>query len=447
MVDQMYEPMIPPLDIPTGWRHVEDVLPLGENTKISSQYDWLIVGAGITGISAARRLGALRGQDRILLVDAHPVGWGTSGRNSGFLIDLPHKFDFDRPDPDRLSRVIRLNRMAISELAMAVENHDINCDWSAVGKLQCAVQQRGIVMLQKFCEALNSVNEPYEVLEREACREIIGTDYYARAVYTKGSILLDPCALVRGLASHLPENVSLCDTVAVTEFGSLDHGFRTLLRDSSGDTQAVTSRKVILATNPWTSGFGYMTDRILPMMTFASITRALTATERKRYKGRMNWGLTPVDAAGTTLRMTADGRLMIRNHYAYAPKFKAEDKAILKVREAHRKGIDKRFPQLAHVPFSATWGGVVSLSRNHETFFGEIGEGVYSANCYNGVGMTRGAISGKLLADLATGQSSSELEDIISVSGMPSKLPPRLALATGLNIRMRIAKWQSREEI
>ncbi|MEZ5913507.1 MAG: hypothetical protein R3D84_15845 [Paracoccaceae bacterium] len=45
-----------------------------------------------------------------------------------------------------------------------------------------------------------------------------------------------------------------------------------------------------------------MTNRILPTITYASITRALTTAERKRYTGRMNWGLTPADAGGTTLR-------------------------------------------------------------------------------------------------------------------------------------------------
>ena len=442
----MPNPITPPLDIPTGWRPVSDILPLGEDTKIAQNYDWLVVGAGITGLSSARRLAELRPDDSILLVDARPVGWGASGRNSGFLLDLPHKFDFDKLDLVRLERITRLNRTAISDLRELVQNENISCDWSETGKLQGAVKSRGTGMLRKFCEALDFIDEPYETLDRESCHEIMGTDYYAGAVYTRGCVLVDPFALVRGLAASLPKNVDLADDAAVTLFGPNATGFGATLKRSTGETQEIHAHQVILATDPYTSGFGYLKNRILPTITFASITRPLTKKERAGYQGRMNWGLTPADAAGTTLRMTADGRLLIRNHYAHAPQFKSRDADLAKAREDHRIGIDKRFPQFSHVPFTSTWGGVVSLSRNHATFFGELASGVYSANCYNGVGMTRGAISGRLLADLATNTQSTLLDDIRSVSGKPSILPPEPFLDMGARTRMRLAEWESQSE-
>lgn len=442
----MPAPIIPPLDIPTGWRPVSDILPLGEDTRIAQNYEWLVVGAGITGLSAARRLAENRPGDRVLLADARPVGWGASGRNSGFLLDLPHKFDFDKPDPVRLERITRLNRTAISDLKQIVQHENIACDWSETGKLQGAVKSRGTGMLRKFCAALDFIGEPYEILDREACHEIMGTHYYAGAVYTRGCVLVDPFALVRGLAASLPENIDLADDTAVTRFEPKTGGFSLTLNRAAGEQHEIRASKVILATDPYTSGFGYLKNRILPTITFASITRPLTRAELTGYQGRMNWGLTPADAAGTTLRMTADGRLLIRNHYAHAPEFKSRDADLARARDAHRSGIDKRFPKFAHVPFTSTWGGVVSLSRNHATFFGELAPGVYSANCYNGVGMTRGAISGRLLADLATDTRSSLLDDILSVSGKPSILPPEPFLDMGVRTRMRLSEWESRSE-
>lgn len=442
-----HKPRVPPLDRPSGWRPADEITPVNDEASIGRHYDWLVVGAGITGLSAAHRLGELVAQDRVLLVDARPVGWGASGRNSGFLIDLPHKFDLDHPDAQRLHKIMQLNRRAIDVLHAQSERLGIDCDWSPVGKLQGAVKKRGTGMMRKFCEALDKIGERYEVLDRQGCAAIMGTEYYAGAVFTPGTVLVDPFLLVRGLARNLPGNVTLRDDAAVVAFSAENGGFSAELRASNGDTVPVKANRVILATDPYTPEFGYMKDRILPTITYASITRALTPAERKRYTGTMNWGLTPADAGGTTLRMTSDGRLLIRNHYGYAPNYKATARDLAKVAEAHRDGLDNRFPALGNVPITSTWGGVVSLSRNHATFFGELAPGVFSANCYNGVGMTRGTSSGRLLVDLALDRRSQALEDIIAISGRPSTIPPDPFRSLGVSGRMKLVEWESRSEI
>ena len=60
------------------------------NYKILSkneECDWLIVGAGYTGLSAARKLSELHPNQKIIIVDAQFAGEGASGRNSGYLVD------------------------------------------------------------------------------------------------------------------------------------------------------------------------------------------------------------------------------------------------------------------------------------------------------------------------------------------------------------------------
>ncbi len=49
--------------------------------------DWLIVGAGYTGLSAARKLSELHPNQKIIVVDSQLAGEGASGRNSGYLVD------------------------------------------------------------------------------------------------------------------------------------------------------------------------------------------------------------------------------------------------------------------------------------------------------------------------------------------------------------------------
>ena len=65
---------------------------LNHRTNIRSllsneECDWLIIGAGYTGLSAARKLGQINSNLKIILVDAQLAGEGASGRNSGYLVD------------------------------------------------------------------------------------------------------------------------------------------------------------------------------------------------------------------------------------------------------------------------------------------------------------------------------------------------------------------------
>ncbi len=55
--------------------------------EVNQDCEWLIVGAGYTGLSAARKLSQLLPNKKIILVDAQLAGEGASGRNSGYLVD------------------------------------------------------------------------------------------------------------------------------------------------------------------------------------------------------------------------------------------------------------------------------------------------------------------------------------------------------------------------
>src|SRR5690606_32693906 len=76
---------------------------------------YLVVGAGYTGLAAARRIAELRPQDRVLVVDATVAGEGSAGRNSGFLINLPHNTRMSgHHSPDRKSTRLNSSHVKIS---------------------------------------------------------------------------------------------------------------------------------------------------------------------------------------------------------------------------------------------------------------------------------------------------------------------------------------------
>lgn len=436
---------LPHDDSSCGWYAALPQQPACKRLQGEQRADYTVIGAGFAGLAAARRLGELLPDKRIILVDAQRVGQGASGRNSGFVIDLPHKFALEHPDPAHKQRLLSLNRAAIAQLQGLIERHGIDCQWSHAGKYQGAVGQRGLAYLQHFETLLTNLGEPFRLVERDELAQVLGNTYYSRAIFTPGCYLMQPAALVTGLAHSLPENVELLEESPITGLQRDGQG-GWLLQGSQG---TIRTEQLLLGTSIFTQEFGYLRNRLLPVMTFASWTRPLSDAELAAFGGQLDWGLTPADHAGTTVRMTQDRRLIIRNTYKHVPKYgkSTSDGMRESVRADHRKAFLARYPQLADVPFSHTWGGVYAISRNFTNFFGELEPGVFASACDNGVGAAWGTISGTLLAEMAVGSDSAQLRDIQAVTGMPSLNPPEPFLGLGVRSRIRLAAWNSRSEL
>jgi len=70
-----------------GW--INDLNPRTNIKSLSTNEDcdWLIIGAGYTGLSAARKLSQLHPAHKIIITDSQLAGEGASSRNSGYLVD------------------------------------------------------------------------------------------------------------------------------------------------------------------------------------------------------------------------------------------------------------------------------------------------------------------------------------------------------------------------
>ncbi|MGH1541431.1 MAG: NAD(P)/FAD-dependent oxidoreductase [Arenicella sp.] len=404
-------------------------------------YDYVVLGAGFVGTAAAYRLGELNPDKDIALLEADRVGNGASGRNSGFIIDLPHKGDLEGQDLQKKHMITRLNRAAIDFLESNVTRHNIQCNWSRAGKYQGAVGERGEKYLQHFAAILDEMQEPYDILDQSDISKITGTNHYSQAIYTPGTILLQPAALMRGTIDNMPTNVGVYENTPVMHLQKQYNHWKILSKNAT-----ITASKVILATNIFSEQLGVMRNRMVPIMTFASMTRPLTDKELSNYSGTLDWGLTPADHAGTTVRMTSDRRLIIRNQYQYVSQYNSNTLERRKIRQKHIAAKNKRFPELQKVPFEHTWGGVCAISRNSQSVFGELQTGLYASICHNGVGGARGTISGKLLAEQVSGMDSQLLRDMQAVSGRPAIVPPKPLLGIGVRARLKLASWNSRSE-
>ncbi|MCV6588653.1 MAG: FAD-binding oxidoreductase [Marinobacterium sp.] len=434
--------VFPEYDAQCGWYEmleaVSEFAPLQGNT----QFDTVVIGGGFVGTAAARRVAENQPDNSVLLIDALKIGQGASGRNSGFVIDQPHKRELEQYDNRLKQKILNLNYTAIDYLAQQIERYEIDCQWSHAGKYQAAVGARGEKFLNHYESLLKQSGSEYRRLNKQEMQSVFGTDYYSAAIHTTGGMLMQPAALMRGMADTMPDNVRVVENTPILEVLRTASGFTLTTHNAR-----IQCNRLILGTNIFTSELGFMRNRILPVMTFASMTAPLTDAQLARFGGQLDWGLTPADHAGTTVRMTQDRRLIIRNGYRYAHDFNTPQALLPKVRKNHRKGFEDRYPQLKEVPFEYTWGGASGLSGNFETYFGELEQGIFVSCCDQSVGAARGTISGMMLADMACGKRTQRLSDMLEVSGKPSWLPPKALLRVGVPLRMGIARLASRSEL
>ena len=121
----MHISVLPKDPRPSGWYAISPVPPAVRRLAGSQKADYVVVGAGFTGVAAARRLGELAPNSRVVLIEAQRAGMGASGRNSGFIIDVPHNADAADGAGEANQRMLRLNRFAIGWLQELVEKHQI----------------------------------------------------------------------------------------------------------------------------------------------------------------------------------------------------------------------------------------------------------------------------------------------------------------------------------
>lgn len=415
---------------PSGWYAILSDAPPARRLSGRQTADWIVVGAGFTGVAAARRLGELAPDSRIVLIEAQRAGLGASGRNAGFIIDVPHNADASAEQIEANQRMLRLNRFAIAWLQELVEQHQIRCDWRARGQYRVAATPRGERGTAPIVAMSQALDLPHEILTREQIAERLGTSYYTAAIHQPGTILMNPAALVRGLAYSLPANVDVYEESPVT---AIDYGPPHRLQTPDGE---VAAPKLILATNGFTDGWGFLERHLIRLVTYASITRPLADRQLAAMGSDENWGVTCAIRMGSTVRRTADNRIMMRNCFRYGGDTAMSDGELAHARRSHIEAIKARFPQLGEPQIEHTWGGFVCLSRNSAPYWGELAPGVLASVCCNGVGVTKGTFAGRALAEYALDHDSALVRDLAALPRAANHgLGPFIGLATSLRLK------------
>ena len=415
------------------------------NYKILStneECEWLIVGAGYTGLSAARKLSELHPNQKIIIVDAQLAGEGASGRNSGYLVDTTLNDGFtSNKDLYNYKKKTDIYQLGINAVKKFIKEHQVDCDWNEAGKYFASSKKEDKKILINFSNILSKLGFEYNLFDKKELSKKLGTSFYDLALYTKGGILLHPGKLVRAMIDTLSKNIDLYEQSQLLEWKK-DAG-KIFCKFKKNN---IITKKIIFCTNGFLKSLGIKKNYNFPITLTASMTRPLSDAEFKSIGEPKEWGVLPVRPMGATVRMTRDRRVLIRNTAEVYNSFKMSDE-VLKKRSLNQKyGIKKRFPILPDNIIESSWSGIVSRTRNSSQIFEKIENDIFVAGSYNGSGIGVGTLFGEQIAIKASNDTSNEIS-IIEERSKPTWLPPQPFLNLGVKTRLIYERFKAFSEL
>ncbi|MDB3888594.1 FAD-binding oxidoreductase [Candidatus Pelagibacter sp.] len=406
--------------------------------SLNKESEWLIIGAGYTGLSAARKLGQLYPNQKIILVDAQLAGEGASSRNSGYLVDttLNDGFTSDK-ELENYKKKADIYELGIEAVKKFIKEYQVNCDWNECGKYFASSKVADKKILIKFSETLSKLGFQHNLLSNRELTKKLGTSFYNVALHTKGGILLHPGKLVRAMIDTLPNNVELFENSPLLIWEKKKDFIICNFKNGN-----IKTKKIIFATNGFLRSLGVKSSNNFPITLTASMTRPLTDKEFDSIGSPKEWGILPVRPMGATVRMTKDRRILIRNTAEVHNPFVMSQKDLDKRSFKQRSGIKKRFPQLSDNIIQSSWSGVVSRTRNGSQIFEKLNKNIFVAGCYNGSGIGVGTLFGEQIAIKASNECTREI-DIIEARNKPTWLPPQPFLNLGVNLRLMFERFRA----
>ena len=434
---------LPKNDEGCGW--IKQLPPRRARPALSGKQhaDWVVLGAGFTGLAAARRLALLHPQARIVVLEAERAGEGSSARNSGFLVDSTlNEGHYSAAGLEIYQRKYQIKRAGVLAVRRLVDDLGINCDLEAKGKFHCTAVKSHEKKILHFSRLLAEMDLNHNILEGKELRQRLGSSYYRLGLWTEGGVMLQPAKLARGMLEKLPQQVELFENSPVINWSKLSSSEGYQLSTPEGQ---LNCGKLIVAVNGFMTNCGVKPNRSFSLTLTASMTRPLTDAEDDAIGRPEAWGVLSAQSMGATVRLTKDRRILMRNTAEIWPEqnMSAPDLELRKAK--HLNGIKRRFPQLGDDIIESTWSGTICLSGNNANVFSELDNGMFAAGCYNASGIGLGVLFGTEIANLASEKMTDEIR-MIQTNSDPMLLPPQPFLRWGVGLRLLRDRYFARHE-
>ncbi|MBL9051129.1 MAG: FAD-binding oxidoreductase [Tabrizicola sp.] len=361
--------------------------------KGATKADVCVVGGGYTGLSAALHL-RQRGYD-VVLLEAHRIGFGASGRNGGQVVSGQRQDQVwieKTVGRENAHRLWDLAQEAKSLVKSLVRDHAMPVTFYP-GIAHACRSEAEVRETHAYAEKLRR-DYGYahlEPLDRTGIRRLIGSTTYVGGEIDRDAGHLHPLNYAIGLAQAAAKaGVRIHE---MSEVHRVEPGPRPVVRTPSGYVDCAT---VILAGNGYLGQLNEeVAAKVMPINNFIVATEPLGDRARDIISE-------PVAVSDSKFvvnywRLSEDNRLLFGGAESYGYRFPDVIKVV-------SKPMLEIYPQLAKTRIDYAWGGTLAITVNRMPCFTRPGQNVLSASGYSGHGVAMATLAGKLMAEATAGQ-------------------------------------------
>lgn len=390
---------------PFWWDTVPDLRAGSQQAPVASpqfepgsRFDVAILGAGYTGLAAARQL-ALSGAS-VVVLERGGVGSGASSRNAGQVLTglkLEPGALVSRYGEARARELFDVSRDAMTALKRVVADEGIDCELERTGHLQAAAKPSHYRVFEEEQALLARVFNHKVTLVAEAGQSAeLGASRYHGVLVDEESMAINPAKYVHGLgAAATRAGAVIAGHTAVERITKNGQEWR--LQTERGEVRA---RDVLVATNGYTDKAApALQRRLIPIGSYIITTEPLPAdvaarllpTRRMVFDSRYFLHY---------FRLTADNRLLFGGRAEFSgPTLESAARAEAILHHA----MASIFPELAATPIDYAWSGHVAFTRDQMPHAGRLDD-LFYAGGYCGHGIAMATYLGGLIARRIAGE-------------------------------------------
>ena len=362
-----------------------------------AEADVVIIGAGVTGLTAARRLSDLG--KSVVVVDAQRLGDGASAVNGGQLnygLKAPTTAIIKKQGPE-VARLLWDASLDAIDLAQRISKEDgFDAGYRRTGAVSLGYHKSSIKKARRQQRFLaDTFGFATTVYEGEELATVIGSDAFTVALVDSATAAIDPAKYTFGLARAVAgRGVPIVERCRATAL------------DRSGATHVVTTTKgtiragdVLLATN------GYTPKDLAPEVRRQAIPIGSYMVATVPLPDETFDRILPGDRVYWTqrrflnyFRRSEDNRLLFGGRPNLSP-----DLDLYEVAAGMRTAIGDIFPELAGVELTHVWGGNLAATFDLLPHLGRTADGVWYAVGYGGHGMSHATHLGTEVGGLIAG--------------------------------------------
>jgi glycine/D-amino acid oxidase-like deaminating enzyme len=378
------------------WLTTVDIPKGNTSGPLPDYVDVAIIGAGFTGLSAARTLA--KKDAKVAVLESETIGWGASSRNGGMVLTgmkLGVNKLISMYGREKTQEMYGASLTSIDCVEQIVREEEIDCDFSRSGHLEVACKQKHFDDYERQVEVIaREFDHQLRVVQKNDLRSEIGSDIYYGGMVDEVSAGLNPARYVAGLA-RAAQRTGACvyegTRVAKIERSSQNGASGWKIKTTRGDLWA---REVMVATSGYTGkATPPLQKKIIPIGSYIIVTEVLPEQVAQELSPR-NRMIYDSKNYLYYYRLTPDRRMLFGGRAAFFPE---TGDSIRRSADILRRGMIKVYPQLSETKVEYVWGGTLDFAFDIMPHAGRI-DGMYYALGYAGHGVAMATYLGHKIA-------------------------------------------------